>query len=381
MFATTAFGVGVDISNIDFCIHVGSPYSLTNYTQESGRIGRNGQISTATIIYMTDDPFSSGESLMGKDKIFEFMRLRSQCLRGFISREFDRESSCCFSLKGSNRCQNCMEQTQESGEIDNTSKLAFLSKKHAREEEEEADPRPPTRQKVIAQPVSVLLRSSSTMPFYYRPHRSTSSSGTTIQPSPTSSTSGAAAVNTHQLQSARRELVLASRQLTKAESLEVWRKVRQELTSLTGLCLWCIRDGNEVRHTSYECLIRRKAWQQEFRTWRSNVRHVCDYKSEKPARICISCGLPEVNYHRYVRKQGEKFTCNHDDSTWAVIFMILRDDSLRDELGQIHNEVLWDMDSVKLRDWLFMDIRGSGDSGSVKIFHWWFSVKCQRNLD
>jgi superfamily II DNA helicase RecQ len=50
MVSTSAFGMGVDISDIRVIIHVDEPRSLLDYGQESGRAGREGQKSEAIII-------------------------------------------------------------------------------------------------------------------------------------------------------------------------------------------------------------------------------------------------------------------------------------------------------------------------------------------
>lgn len=109
VFTTTAFGVGVDIPDIGFCIHAGAPYTLTNFVQESGRIGRNGKPAMSVIIYKVDDEFHSGAKSMGKDKIFEFMRLQDDCMRGFMSSEFDELPTTCFSTMCS-PCGNCKKK-------------------------------------------------------------------------------------------------------------------------------------------------------------------------------------------------------------------------------------------------------------------------------
>jgi len=51
MVATTAFGMGINKGDIRHVIRYGVPENLCGWTQELGRAGRDGQPSTATIIY------------------------------------------------------------------------------------------------------------------------------------------------------------------------------------------------------------------------------------------------------------------------------------------------------------------------------------------
>ncbi|MCE4612159.1 MAG: DEAD/DEAH box helicase [Desulfurococcales archaeon] len=53
--ATKAFGMGVDIPNIRWIIHVSPSDSLEDYVQEAGRAGRDGLRSIAAILYNPED--------------------------------------------------------------------------------------------------------------------------------------------------------------------------------------------------------------------------------------------------------------------------------------------------------------------------------------
>ena len=55
VFATMALGMGVNFSGLTSTIHYGTPCSLDDYFQESGRAGRGGELSTSTIYWAPSD--------------------------------------------------------------------------------------------------------------------------------------------------------------------------------------------------------------------------------------------------------------------------------------------------------------------------------------
>jgi superfamily II DNA helicase RecQ len=47
---TGALDTGIDIAGIEHIIHLGAPYSIIDYAQETGRAGRAGEMAVADII-------------------------------------------------------------------------------------------------------------------------------------------------------------------------------------------------------------------------------------------------------------------------------------------------------------------------------------------
>lgn len=92
MVATTAFGMGVDVSDIRLVVHFNLPLSVTDYYQQIGRAGRDGEKSHAVLLYGKED-ISLNQFILCSDKCSEEVQAQS-------NRRLDEM----IELAGSNRC-------------------------------------------------------------------------------------------------------------------------------------------------------------------------------------------------------------------------------------------------------------------------------------
>jgi superfamily II DNA helicase RecQ len=114
--ATNALGLGVDLPDIRVVIHIGQPRKLKDYSQESGRAGRDGQGSEAIIVCGQVEQAQPGRRLKswaqsrGED-IVDFIA-GYNCRRVIMDRIMDGRMDRVGCEEGEERCDVC-QRSQE----------------------------------------------------------------------------------------------------------------------------------------------------------------------------------------------------------------------------------------------------------------------------
>lgn len=113
IIATAALGIGFDYPFIRLVVHVGAPEKLTDFAQESGRAGRDGQkASSIVMLRSTWKPQLSGH--LGEDE--EAMQLyltQRYCSRGILTQFLDAETDWRWCMTGEECCQVCNKPRRE----------------------------------------------------------------------------------------------------------------------------------------------------------------------------------------------------------------------------------------------------------------------------
>lgn len=116
MVCSSLMGCGVDVEGVAVVFHYGTPWSVLDFAQESGRAGRGGKPSLSFVYAGRDErqpAESDDENLYGAVTMREWVLQTHMCRRIALSSFLDNRRTTCTLLKGAVPCDVCNAKSLE----------------------------------------------------------------------------------------------------------------------------------------------------------------------------------------------------------------------------------------------------------------------------
>lgn len=110
--STSLLGCGIDVEGVEVVLHLETPWSVSDFSQESGRAGRGGHPSMSIIFASEDEREPDGEDVYGKATMRRFVLGRSECRRATLSAFLDGGNTTCVSLPKALLCDVCLRESK-----------------------------------------------------------------------------------------------------------------------------------------------------------------------------------------------------------------------------------------------------------------------------
>ena len=101
MICSSLLGCGVDVKGVRVVLHLGIPWLVLDFAQESGQAGQDGHFSQSIVFAGTNEKEPSGEEdLYGGKTMQEWVLQDTVCHRLALSLLLDNRQTTCLLLKG-----------------------------------------------------------------------------------------------------------------------------------------------------------------------------------------------------------------------------------------------------------------------------------------
>ncbi|KAL5344167.1 hypothetical protein ACLOAV_004652 [Pseudogymnoascus australis] len=105
--ATAALGIGFDYPFVRWVIHVDAPRKMTDFSQESGRAGRDGSKASSIVLLRSTWAAQTSGCLSPDREAMDVYLTQEHCSRGVLSQFLDAEADWRWCMQGEEACEVC----------------------------------------------------------------------------------------------------------------------------------------------------------------------------------------------------------------------------------------------------------------------------------